>query len=222
VRASEKTIVSGKTIVRLLLLCGVVASVLYVATDVLASMLWPAYSYTSQSVSQLLAIGTPTRSFVFPLMTAYNVLVIAFGVGVLASAASRRSLRVAGILLVAYGIVSFMGLALFPLHLGQTEASSGAAGHVAITGLIVLLMLLYMGFGAAGLGNAFRLYTIVTVVAVVLAGGYAGSQVSALAETGSSPWLGVIERVNIYLSLLWVAVFAVALLRRERRLVTAE
>jgi len=83
---SGSTAVSSKTIVKLLLLCGIASSVLYVATDVLAAMRWPAYNYTSQSVSQLLAVGTPTRSFVFPLMVVYNVLVIAFGIGVIASA----------------------------------------------------------------------------------------------------------------------------------------
>jgi hypothetical protein len=64
-----------------LLVCGVLSSLLYVATDVLAPMRWEAYSSTSQTVSELIAIGAPTRPLVLPLMITYSVLVFAFGWG---------------------------------------------------------------------------------------------------------------------------------------------
>ena len=204
---------TGKVILKFLLLCGIASSVVYVATDVLAALSWPAYDYTAQSVSQLLAIGTPTRSFVFPLMSAYNALVVAFGVGVFASAGSTRSLRVTGILLVVYGIVSHMGLTLFPLRLGETEASDNAGAHIAITAAIVLSMLLFIAVGAIARGRIFRVYSGLTIMAIIVGGALTGMQVETLAAEGSSPWLGVVERVNIYSMMLWVAVFSIALLR---------
>lgn len=202
--------------VMLLLLCGAVSSVLYVATDVLAALSWPAYSYTSQSVSQLLAIGTPTRAFVFPLMAAYNVLMVAFGARVWASAGRSRAMRVTGVLLVLYGIVSHMGLAMYPLHLGETEASSGVGGHIAVTAALVLLMFSFMVGGAVARGRAFRVYSFLTIVAILGGSVLTGMQVEALQTVGSSPWLGVLERIGIYATMLWVAVFAVALLRSGR------
>jgi hypothetical protein len=63
---------------KLLLICGVLASMLAVGTDVLASMLWEGYSFTSQSISALSAIGAPTRFLVFALNLVYAALLIAF------------------------------------------------------------------------------------------------------------------------------------------------
>jgi uncharacterized sodium:solute symporter family permease YidK len=40
-----------------------------------------AYSSTSQTVSELIAIGAPTRPLVVPLMITYSVLVFAFDWG---------------------------------------------------------------------------------------------------------------------------------------------
>jgi Protein of unknown function (DUF998) len=81
--------------------------VIHVAGDIAAAMSWRSYSYTSQSISELLAIGSPTR-WIFALVP-YTSLVIAFGMGVCWSAGRKRAVRTTGILLVAYGIVSHVG-----------------------------------------------------------------------------------------------------------------
>jgi hypothetical protein len=52
---------------KLLLVCGILSSLLYVATVVLAAMRWEGYSSTSQTVSELIAIDAPTRPLVVPL-----------------------------------------------------------------------------------------------------------------------------------------------------------
>jgi hypothetical protein len=47
---------------RMLLVCGIISPVLYIGTDILAAtMLYKGYSYTAQQVSELSAIGAPTR-----------------------------------------------------------------------------------------------------------------------------------------------------------------
>ena len=45
-----------------LLVCGVLSSLLYVAMTVLVAMQWEGYSSASQTISELSAIGAPTRS----------------------------------------------------------------------------------------------------------------------------------------------------------------
>jgi hypothetical protein len=57
-----------------LLACGVLSSLLYVATDALGAMRREGYSYVSQTVSELSAIGAPTRPLVGALFLAYSVL----------------------------------------------------------------------------------------------------------------------------------------------------
>ena len=65
-----------------LLTCGILASLLWAGTDILAGTLWEGYSFTSQSIGDLSAVGSPTRLFVFPLNLMYDVLMIATGLRV--------------------------------------------------------------------------------------------------------------------------------------------
>ena len=61
---------------RVLLVCGVVSSALYLAgIDVIAAWRYAGYhEYTSQMVSELMAVGAPTRPLLVWLFTAYNGL----------------------------------------------------------------------------------------------------------------------------------------------------
>ena len=51
----------------LLLLCGMLSFLLYAAMNVLVAMQWEDYSSASQTVSELSAIGAPTRPLWVPL-----------------------------------------------------------------------------------------------------------------------------------------------------------
>ena len=100
---------------RILLVCGVLSSLLYVGIDALAALRYGDYhSYISQAISELGAIGAPTRQLVHPLFIAYGVLLIAFGVGVWTSAGRTRALRVIGAVLVGIAVV---GLVTPPMYL---------------------------------------------------------------------------------------------------------
>ena len=45
-----------------LLLCGIISSVLYATITVVIATLWDGYDWRSQTISELSAIGAPTRS----------------------------------------------------------------------------------------------------------------------------------------------------------------
>src|SRR5947208_12543288 len=84
---------------KVLLVCGIFSSLLYVAMNVFVAMLWASYNSASQTVSELSAIGAPTRPLWVSLGVAYTLLVAAFGCGVWSSArqpptARRRRLDV--------------------------------------------------------------------------------------------------------------------------------
>ena len=94
---------------RFLLVCGVLSSLLYVVIDGVAALRYGDYhSYISQAISELGAVGAPTRPLVHPLFVAYGVLLIAFGVGVWTSAGRTRALRVIGTLLVGIAVVGLV------------------------------------------------------------------------------------------------------------------
>lgn len=201
---------------KVLLACGILSSLLYVATDVLAAMRWEGYSYTSQSVSELMAIGAPSRPLVVPLFIGYDVLVIAFGVGVWRSAARKQRLRFTGGLLVGIGVAGLVATPFAPMHLRGVEATLTDTMHIILTSVIVLFTLLAIGFGATAFGTRFRIYSIGTILILLVFGALAGLDGPRLASQLPTPWLGVTERINIFGYLLWVVVLAIALLSAQR------
>jgi hypothetical protein len=207
----------GSMVRRLLLGCGILSSLLYVATDVLGGMRYEGYSFTSQAVSELMAIGAPSEALVDPLFVTYGVLASAFGVGVLREGAGRsRALRIGGALLIGYAAVGLTGPTFFEMHQRGAGGSASDAPHIVLTGVLVLLSLLAIGCGAFALGERFRIYSVATLLTVVALGALSAPYGARLAAGQPTPGLGILERVTIYASLAWVAALAVALLRRLR------
>ena len=197
---------------KLLLICGILSSLLYAAMTIFVAMQWEGYSSASQTVSELSAIGAPTRPQWVLLGIAYTSLLTAFGWGVWGSARRNRPLAVVGGLLVAYGVVSF-AWPLAPMHLRGEGFTLTDTVHVVLAVVTVLLMMLAIGYGTAAFGKRFRLYSIATLVILVLFGALTfldGPQVAANLPT---PWAGVWQRINIGAFLLWVVVLAIVLLR---------
>jgi hypothetical protein len=88
-----------------LLICGVFASLRYVAVNFIVPLNYPGYNSMSQTISELSAIGAPTRHLWVVLCIPFTLLEIAFGCGVFLSAGRNRSLDTAGALLIAFGII---------------------------------------------------------------------------------------------------------------------
>jgi hypothetical protein len=194
------------------LTCGILSSLLYVAMNALVAMQWPEYSSVSQTVSELSAIGAPTRPLWVWLGVAYALLFVAFAWGVWTSALRNRPLRVVGGLLLAYGI---LGLAwpLAPMQLRGAAFSTTDAMHIAFSVVTVVLMLLAIGFGAAAFGERFRVYSIATLLVLVAFGALTGVEAPNIAANRPTPWIGVWERIDIGAFLLWVVVLATSLAR---------
>jgi hypothetical protein len=76
-------------------------------------------------------------------------------------------------------------------------------------------MLLAMGFGATLLGRRFRYYSYGTIITLVVFGILTSLQVGHMVANQPTPWMGIEERINIYATMLWVAVLAMALLRTQ-------
>ena len=197
-----------------LLVCGIAASLLF------GAMIWvikyEGYSPISQTVSELSAWGVSTRPLWMVLGTLYDVLMIAFALGVWASAGGRRSLRIVGGLLLAYG---FLGLAwpLASMHQREVLAAGGETfadtAHLILATVTVALMFAAMAVGAAALGMSFRIYSITSIVILLAFGALTTSNASEVAANLPTPWAGLWERINIVVFLLWVVVLATVLLR---------
>jgi hypothetical protein len=205
---------------KVLLLCGLLASLLYVSATILGATQWNDYDWTTRSVSELFALDAPSRPLVATAFLVYGVLMIAFGVGVWLSAGRQRSLRLLGGLLIAYALVGLPGPLFFSMHTmvrggGAQGMASSDVLHIILTAALVLLILVSIGVGATAFGAPFRLYSIGTLLVVLVFGALAGVQGGQMAVNLPTPWLGVEERLNIFGYMLWVVALAIGLLRAQ-------
>ncbi|HEV8214843.1 MAG TPA: DUF998 domain-containing protein [Gemmatimonadaceae bacterium] len=197
-----------------LLICGILAAFAYVVTDVLGALRYPGYDFTSQGVSELMAVGAPTKDLVNSVFIVYGVLAVALAVGVLRESSGRRTLRVTGLLLLGYALAGMFG-SRFPAYPRGAGGLNASLPHIILTAVLVLLMLGALGFGAYALGTRFRIYSLVTLGTIVALGVASGVYGSRLAAQQSTPGFGIVERGLIYAFLVWAAVLGVALVRRH-------
>jgi hypothetical protein len=87
--------------------------------------------------------------------------------------------------------------------------------HVPMTAVMSLFMLLAMGFGAALLGRRFRYYSYATIATLIVFGVMTSLQAGKMVANEPTPWMGIEERINIYATMLWVAMLAIGLLRAK-------
>ena len=201
-----------------LLVCGILSSLLYGA--MIGAIGSEGYSRISQTPSELTAIGAPTRSLWMLLGAVYTVLVTAFGLGVWTSAGRDRALRILGGLLVAYGSLGLLW-PFAPMHQREVLAAGGGTlsdtMHIVLASTTVLLMFVAMGCAARAFGKRFRLYSIASIVVLLAFGALTFRDAPLVQANLPTPWIGLWERINISVFLLWVVVLATVLLRGETR-----
>jgi hypothetical protein len=201
------------------LACGILSSLLYGAMSLFVPARWPGYDSASQVVSELSAVGAPTRPLWVVLGLLYTLLVIGFGWGVrMAAGRERPRLRFSGALIVIYGALG-IGWTFAPMHLRGTLAAGGGTAsdtvHLVLAAITEVLFLLALAFAAAALGRVFRVYSVMTCVALFAFGALTFQQSAGIAKGLPTPLIGVWERINIGLFLAWIIVLAVTLLVRE-------
>lgn len=203
---------------KILLSAGIISSLWYVAMNIYVPTQFPGYSSFSQTVSELSAIGAPTRILWSVLGIIFILTITSFGCGIFLSAGKSRPLKITGILLILYGLICVFWP---PMHQRDVLAAGGKSItdtlHIAFTMVTGLIMMLAMAFGAAAFRKTFGFYSIATIVVLVVFGVITGFYAPSLEANLPTPWMGVWERVNIYATMLWLLVLAVKMLRGEIR-----
>jgi Protein of unknown function (DUF998) len=196
---------------RALLICGIICAPLYVAIDVLAAVRYGEYHrFASQAISELSAVGAPTQSLVDPLLTAFALLLGAFGIGVGSSAGGCRRLRLIAGLLVGVAILS---LVWPPMYLRGAGGLSRDLPHMLIGAVVFGLVATVLALGASLEGQRFRAYSRRTLAVVVVAGALSGFEAIRLELGQPTPWIGLVERLGVGAALLWVMALALKLIR---------
>lgn len=189
-----------------LLSCGVAAAMVYVGTDLLASLVYPGYSYRSQAVSELFAIGAPTRPWVATLFSVSSTLLLAFAAGIWAVAGPRPLLRALAIAFAGSAVIGLLIWTAFPMHMrGEPRTFTDTMHLVLATNPFVLATL---GISIAALPGRFRAFTLGTVTAMLAFAIPAFTYAKALDLNQPTPWLGILERMSQYTYALWQVLLA--------------
>lgn len=193
---------------QILLACGILSSLLYIGRDLAAWLSYPGYDFPNQVISELSAIGLPSRGIDIAMGRSYAALLVLFAAGIWLSAGQRRALRVTGVLLAASAIYGWFWP---PMHMRGQPTGLTDTLHIVWTAAWLVMTLAAMGFAASVLGRRFQYYTAATVAVMVLFGTLTGMQGANLAAGLPTPFIGVYERINIGAFLLWVVVLAIYL-----------
>jgi hypothetical protein len=202
------------------LAAGAISSLYYVALNLAIPPLWPGYDPAAQTVSELSAVGAPTRPQWVVLALVYTALVMGFGRGVWMAAGGDRRLRAAGWLIAIYGALGVVW-PFAPMHLRETLAAGGGTFsdtlHIALGVATELLYLGALALAGSALGAAFRIYSIATFVALFVLAVPVFRLAPRIGANQPTPLIGVWERANIGVFLAWVIVLAAVLLARARQ-----
>jgi hypothetical protein len=208
----------GKMVRKLLLLCGILAMLWYVAINIIVPLYYPGYNMASFTVSELSAIKAPTRTLWVTLCIFYSLLFIAFGAGIWLSADGNRKLR-----FVAWVIIfdSLIGFFWPPMHRREIIAAGGGTLtdtlHLVWAFVHLALMLLMIGVGAAAMDKRFRIFSLVIVFTFIVFGFLTSKESIGIERNLSTPHVGTWERINIGAYMIWVIVFAILLLKRNKK-----
>jgi hypothetical protein len=198
-----------------LLVSGIVATVFRVATDIIVGSRWEGYSRFSQSISELGAIGSPTRGLLVPLEILYTGLMITFALGVWRSAGGGRAVRAIALLLAANMILSLGVLLFLPMTIGAAGEASASVLHVVLMACGVVCFLLAIAFGAIGFRDWFRWLSIGILAAYALLTVIGTVVLPRLMSGPGGPSAGIQERTMVSGFLIWVVLLAMALWKTE-------
>lgn len=200
-----------------LLWAGVAAAVWYTAVVIIGAMATPGYSHIGEHVSTLYQSGAANGTWIAVLFAVYNLLVLAFGFGVLGLAtesgsARRRIGQAGGVALVLTALAGLMDTVFRQDPVGAPATFSGTL-HIVFAGVSSLLTILAIGLVAAWAFarpalRGFGWYSVVTLVVIMVSG-----PVAAVATAGLWPTMGLIERIPIFGFVQWAAVSSFILAR---------
>jgi hypothetical protein len=198
---------------KILLASGIIASLIYVGTDILAGTLYTGYSFTAQAISELFAIGAPTSGIVVPLFTLSSLLLIAFALGVWKSSGPSRSLRLTALMFVGNAANGLVLWNVYPMHMRGAEATFTDTMHVLLAGVGVVFVLAAVCIVALTYHSRLRFYSIITILILLVPGAAVFLYVPQLVLGQPTPWVGLTERISTYGYYVWQTVFIIYLMR---------
>ena len=203
-----------------LLMCGFAAAALYVVGDIVAGFAYKSsrpYSFRDQWISELTATGSPVRPGMVTVVTIHDLLLIAFGMGVWRAGADaqNRSLRWAGVALIA---THALGLAIhpfFPMTSRWLEPTSAEWIHPASSAVWGIGISVAIVLAAVAIRGWFWWFSIASLIVILGFTALSSVAIQGIDEN-DTPWAGALERVSAYGFMVWLVGLAWITLRPYR------
>jgi hypothetical protein len=197
-----------------LLFCGILAPLLQVGTDRLAGTLLKGYDFSTQSMSELSASGSPVRSLVVSLTCVATALMIAFGVGIWRAEGQALLPRVVAVLVIGNAALGLVATLFFPTRFGERPPFVSAG--VILMFLSVVCFVLAMVVGAAAFSGWLRILSIGIPASYVLLAILRFTTAASSSSEAAVLMIGTQERTMAFSYLFWVMALAVHLLLSGR------
>lgn len=197
-----------------LLSCGIIASVIYGASDIILGLTLSDYRFDAQSASVLNAFGTSTRPVMVVTNLIAGILLFIFSLGIWITSEQDWQMRLVAIMISGNAIFSMVASTFFPMHLDQPMNSSANKMNVILMFLSVFFYLLAIITGVFANHNWFRyvsLGIILLYIVLFILGTVIGkNRLTVFGEHG--PLVGIQERTMIYTWQIWLILQAVVLM----------
>jgi hypothetical protein len=180
------------------------------------SLIRSGFSSSTTSLRTSWEAGAPNKSLLNPLFALYNLLTLAFGIGLFMSVRAiskykgKVSRSLGALILIAEGICGFVTV-FFPQDPRGAPITSKGIIHIVLAGLsslTTILSMVLMGFWFRTIPRlrGYSIYSFISAIVVFISGGVA-------AYTGAtlSPISGLMERITIGGFLQWLFVMALKL-----------
>jgi hypothetical protein len=206
----ETSVGAASSLQKLLLACGLVAPLISVLMDQILGRLVKGYNFTVQSISELSAAGSPTRSLALVVLVVTSALLIAFGIGIWRSGSASLLPRVVGGLVIGNAALSLIAMLFFPNRYG-VQPVFASPGVLLMFGSVLCSVLAFV-FGAIAFGGWLRVLSVAVPAAFVLLA-ILRFATAASDPGGASASTGAQERTMAYAFQLWLMALAAYLLR---------
>ncbi len=201
--------------IQALALCGILSPIVYVVTVALGGFLDPSYSHIGKTVSELVENGAPNRDLLNILLVVYNVLIIPFAIGLFFGLKKGLSRGLVLAALVLTGVLGTIVTVFFPLDAAGQSVTFTGTMHLVVVGLVVPCTFIFM----LGFWNIARkdeswgkaaVFSIAVFVVTLISG-------IATAAFVNSDYRGLLERITISSTLVWIEVVAAKLYSISKR-----
>jgi hypothetical membrane protein len=195
--------------IRALAICGILSPIVYFITVALGGFLDPSYSQIGKTVSELVQRGAPNRDLLNSMLIVYNVLIIPFAVGLYFGLKKGLTRSIVMVALVLTAIFSTAVTAFFPLDAGGQSITFTGMMHLIVVGLVVPCTFAFeLGFwNSARKDERWGKLGLISVALFIV------TLISGIATVAfvNSDYRGLVERITIGSTLLWIEVVAAKL-----------